>query len=263
MFALSKIAGALTDPMLMTFLLLAGGTGLLWCRRTLRLGRDLLTLLVTLLLLLALVPVDRWLMTALEDRFPAPESLPERVDGIIVLGGAIDPVVSTARDQVTVNSAATRLTALPALAARYPEARLIFSGGSGLVLRPDLAEADQVGRFYREIGFPPERVELERRSRNTRENAVYTKQQAHPRPGETWLLVTSALHMPRAIGCFRAVGWSMVPYPVDYHTTGAAMLAPSFNPFVTLGGLGVVGHELIGLVVYHLRGWTDSLLPGP
>lgn len=262
MFAFSKIAGALTEPTLLVFLLVAVGTVLLWRPCWLRLGRALLTLLVALLLLLGLVPLDRWLAAGLEDRFARPDPLPERVDGILVLGGAIDPVVSTARDQVTVNSAATRLTALPALAARYPDARLVFSGGSGLVLRPELAEADQVVRFYREIGFAADRIELERQSRNTRENALYTKALVAPRPGETWLLVTSALHMPRAVGCFRAVGWPVLAYPVDYHTTGEGA-APSFNPIVTLAGLGNVAHELVGLAVYRLRGWSPALLPAP
>ena len=67
-------------------------------------------------------------------------------------------------------------------------------------------------------GLDARRILVETRSRNTYENAVYSKELAQPQPGQIWLLVTSANHMPRAVGCFRAVGFDVIPYPVDYDT---------------------------------------------
>ena len=64
------------------------------------------------------------------------------------------------------------------------------------------------------MGVPPERMLFETAARNTHENAVLAHALAKPRPGETWLLVTSASHMPRSVGVFRRAGWDVVPWPV-------------------------------------------------
>ena len=104
---------------------------------------------------------------------------------------------------------------------------------------------------------------LETRSRNTEENAVFTKELVQPKPGERWLLVTSAQHMPRAIGCFRRAGFPVEAYPVDWHTRRALRLAPMETLSGGLGRLDNAVHEWIGLVSYWLTGRTSELLPGP
>ncbi len=91
--------------------------------------------------------------------------------------------------------------------------------------RNEPAEADYLYPLLDSFGVPRERVMLENKSRNTAENAAFTKALVKPKPGERWLLVTSAQHMPRAVGCFRRVGFPVEAYPVDWHTVPRWQLA--------------------------------------
>lgn len=262
MFVLSKLWRVLSDPMTLFLLVVTVGCALGWSRRHARLGRGLVTWAVAVILILGQIPVEQWLETSLENRFPFPPTLPEKVDGIIVLGGAIDPVLSHARGQVAVNSAITRLTALVPLARRYPDARLVFTGGSGSVFDPEMKEAPYALEFYRSIGFAAERIQVEDRSRNTRENAVFTRELMTPQPGETWLLITSASHMPRAVGSFRAVNWPVIAFPVDYQTSERPW-TPRISIGAPLNHLAHVMTEAVGLAYYRLRGWSDAFYPAP
>ena len=83
-----------------------------------------------------------------------------------------------------------------------------------------------------------------------------------PKPSERWLLITSALHMPRAVGCFRAAGFQVQPYPLDRFA-----VLHSFRSYAAgssaLLNLDVVSKEWIGLIAYRLMGKTDALFPGP
>lgn len=261
MFVIAKILGALAQPANAALVMLLLGVALLHTRRWLW-GRRLLGGLVAILLVVAVLPLDEWLLAPLEDRFPAPRDLPERVDGVVVLGGAVDPVVSAARGQPSLNGAVERVTALVELGRRYPDARLVFSGGSGSVTTQEHKEAPAARDFLAGLGFDVGRVVFEAQSRNTRENATLTRERMAPKPGETWLLVTSAMHMPRSVGTFRAVGWPVVPYPVDFVTTGRAG-GLGLDLGRGLGALGAALHEGLGMVYYRMRGWTDRLYPGP
>jgi uncharacterized SAM-binding protein YcdF (DUF218 family) len=105
---------------------------------------------------------------------------------------------------------------------------------------------------------------MERNSRNTYENAVFTKALAAPKPGERWLLVTSAYHMPRSVGLFRKAGFAVEPYPVDWRVgRGADIFAFTNIAGDGLGRTDTAMREWIGLVAYRLTGKTSELLPGP
>ncbi len=120
--------------------------------------------------------------------------------------------------------------------------------------------------LWESFGIARDRVTLESRSRNTAENAAFTRVLVEPKPGERWLLVTSALHMPRAIGCFRRAGFPVEAYPVDWTTPrrlSLAPLLPSFEPGRGLRELDSAAHEWLGLLAYWLTGRTSAFLPGP
>lgn len=266
MFVLSKLVGLLSEPITVFYLVMVLVCLLSYSRRRMNLGRKILAASLGIIAILAVFPFERWFMVALENRFPLPDALPDHIDGIIVLGGGVNPSITAARHQVTINSAGTRMTILIPLANAHPESRLIFTGGSGSVLEQEFKEATYVEEFYRQIGFDPGRIVFEDQSRNTRENALLSKEIMGPKPGETWLLITSAFHMARAVGCFRAVGWPVIAYPTDYTTTGRPEFAWSdlrFSPGNGLSGLRTVSHEILGLISYRLLGWTDTLLPSP
>lgn len=103
---------------------------------------------------------------------------------------------------------------------------------------------------------------MERRSRNTYENAVFTKALVAPKPGERWLLVTSAYHMPRSVGLFRRAGFLVEPYPVDWRI-GERVFAFENVSADGLFRTDIAVREWLGLLAYRLSGRTGELLPGP
>ena len=262
-FPLSKILGFFAIPS--NLVISIGLLGLLLLpTRFARAGRVLAFASLIVLAILGLSPVGNALMIPLEDRFPRWDATRGAPDGIIVLGGAISPDVSAARDDVALNEAAERLTVAAELARRYPAARIVFSGGSGALIYDEGTEAPFALRLLEDLGIPHARILLENRSRNTVENAIFSKALIQPKPGERWLLVTSAHHLPRAIGVFRKMGFSVEAYPVDWRTRGAA---DALRPFATLGdGLrrsDTAVREWVGLAVYWLTGRSSALFPGP
>jgi uncharacterized SAM-binding protein YcdF (DUF218 family) len=172
--------------------------------------------------------------------------------------------MSAASGEAQLNESAERVTAVAALARRFPQARIIYSGGDASLLGNAPVEANFALPLFETFGIPRRRIELEGRSRNTQENAVFSKELAKPQPGERWLLVTSAHHMPRSVGCFRRAGFEVEPYPVDWRTRGAPDL---LHPFGSLaGGLArtdAAAREWVGLFAYWLTGRTSELFPGP
>jgi uncharacterized SAM-binding protein YcdF (DUF218 family) len=262
-FPLSKILGFFAIPS--NLVISIGLIGLLLLpTRFARAGRALAFASLIVLAILGLSPVGNALIIPLEDRFPRWDTTRGAPDGIIVLGGAISPDVSAARDEVALNEAAERLTVAVELARRYPAARIVFSGGSGALIYDEGAEASFALRMLEDLGIPRARILLEDRSRNTVENVIFSKALVQPKPGERWLLVTSAHHLPRAIGVFRKMGFPVEPYPVDWRTRGAP---DALRPFATLGdGLrrsDTAVREWVGLAVYWLTGRSSALFPGP
>jgi uncharacterized SAM-binding protein YcdF (DUF218 family) len=200
----------------------------------------------------------------LEQRFPPWDAARGAPDGIVVLGASIDADLSAAHGTAVVRRAADRIIAAAALAQRYPNARIVFSGGSANLMSNDAREADYAGAIFESLGVAKTRLIMERRSRNTLENAEFSKALATPKAGERWLLVTSAFHMPRSIGLFRKAGFVVEPYPVDWRVGERGDLFTFSN--IAVDGLGrtdVAVREWMGLVAYRATGKIDELLPGP
>ena len=228
------------------------------------LGRKLAVTTLVLLALVAFSPLGNLLLYPLESRFPAWDPSRGAPDGIIVLGGSVDIDLSAAHRTPVVSHAADRMLAPAELARRYPNARIVFTGGTANLVATEAREADYSAPILEGLGIPKERLILERESRNTWENAIFTKQLVAPKAGERWLLVTSAFHMPRSMGIFRRAGFNVEAYPVDWRMGGRDQLfAFTRNGANGLGKTDVAMREWIGLVAYRIMGRTDELLPGP
>jgi len=262
-FILSKIFWVLASPATLIVVCVAAGALLLLLRPAGRWGRRLVVAGATALVLASVQPIPSLPLIALENRFPPPASLPQRVDGIVVLSGMLQVDVSRDRGVVSLNAMADRLTSFMALARRYPEAKLVFAGGSASIVDQTIKESDLARTLLSDMGFPVERVLFDRTSRNTWENALEAKALARPVHGETWLLVTSAFHMPRSVGCFRQAGWDVIPYPVDYQSGGLADWSVDLDLAGGLRSLNWAVHEFYGLIAYRLLGRSDALWPGP
>jgi uncharacterized SAM-binding protein YcdF (DUF218 family) len=248
-FALSKIFWTLAAPSHWIGLL---AVAILACllMRWLRAARVFAFALVALLIVawLAAVPLARsW-----ESRFPRP-SWPQHVDGVLVLGGGYDSLILQQRHAPQGNGAAFRLVEGYAAARHYPGARLVFTGGSGAFEGSPLPESVTARYIFIEIGQDPKHMVLESRSRNTYENFLFSKELVKPKPGEVWLLATSAMHMPRAMAIADKLGWPMTPWPTDF-ITGSNGGHDFWQITPNLDLLDYVAHEWIGLAVYRLTG---------
>jgi uncharacterized SAM-binding protein YcdF (DUF218 family) len=262
-FFLSKTIGIMLLPT--NFLIGVGLLGaILLATRLASLGRKLLIASVVLLAICGFSPLGNLVLYPLEMRFPPWDATRGAPDGIVVLGGSIDADLSIAHDAAAFTAAAGRLIEAAALAHHYPNARVIFSGGSPNLISADAREADYAAAIFESLGVSRERLTMERRSRNTQENAEFARAMISPAPGERWLLVTSAFHMPRSVGVFRKAGFPIEPYPVDWRISGRSELFQfSVSALEGLGRIDTATREWVGLVAYWATGKTSELFPGP
>lgn len=260
-YLLSKIFWVVVQPInLIGILILAGVVLILagW-RRT---GQTAAALAFLILAAGAWTSTGALLLHPLEDRFSRPDPAPEQVAGIIVLGGGFEGGINLVRGGYELNASGDRFVEAAILARRYPDARVVVTGGTGTLMLEGEGDGATAPRLLMALGVEQDRLVLENESRNTHENAVFTRRLLEPQTGETWLLVTSAFHMPRSVLLFRKAGFEVVPWPADYRTAGNETIGPAQdNASDSLQNLTIGIREWIGLIAYRLTGRTDSILP--
>jgi uncharacterized SAM-binding protein YcdF (DUF218 family) len=258
----------LLQPSTLIALLIGYGAILIWTGWA-RWGRRFVTIGAVLLLLAGLSPLGNALILPLEDRFPRADlDNPPAPRGFIVLGGAEDLLIGTARQALALNEAGERLVEAAMLARRFPEAKIAFSGGNAGFLYKTGTEAAGAESLLTALGVSDDRLILEDESRDTYENAQFLKEKltrdGELGPGKRWLLITSAYHMPRAIGAFRQAGFEVEAWPVDYRTRSRDDLARPFDKVSEgLRRVDVASREWVGLLAYWLTGRSDALFPAP
>lgn len=264
-YVFSKIVFFCIAPSHLCLIALCLGTALLVRDRHTRYGLRFVVLSLTGFLVLGFAPVGAALLLPLEERFAPPADLPTgRYAGIILLGGFEDGGISSARNTLALIESGERLSETVRLANKLPGSKVVFTGGAATIFGRGQDARAAVERYLNDVGVSPERVVLEDKSRNTWENALFTKRILMPQPGQRFLLVTSAWHMPRAIGIFRKVGFDVVAYPVDYRTQGASDLQRPYSTFTNgLRAVDRAAKEWIGLLAYWLSGRTSALFPSP
>jgi uncharacterized SAM-binding protein YcdF (DUF218 family) len=261
-FYLSKIFWWLVLPINVVFLLLVVGVVcLVFQRRGLALTS--MSVAVFIYVVFGMLPIGSYLLQTLEDRFPAVVKMQDNIAGIIVLGGTLNPVTSEQRGQLMINGNVERVLSLIELSKYYKNIPIVYSGGSGLIGRPDLKEAAMMKPLLQFLINNPENLILENESRNTFENAAFTKKVLGDKSSGKWVLVTSARHMPRAVGAFRHQGVDVLAYPVDYLTGKNTQLGWSINPAAGLNVFTTSLHEWLGLFAYYLTDKTTELFPSP
>jgi uncharacterized SAM-binding protein YcdF (DUF218 family) len=261
-FALSKFLWFLIQPLNFVALLLIG-SGIASWRGMAGTARWARVLAMCMLISPVLVPIDKWLLVPLEQRFLAPDPMPKLVDGIILLGGAQRPSLSAYWKQPELNASAETLTTFLALARRYPQAKLVFSGGSGDIFRQNLSEAETVRLFFKQQGFDDSGVLYENKSRNTYENALFSQRLVQPQKNQTWLMITNARTIPRAMGIFRKLGWNVVPIPADHTVVPGGDWQPQLNLAIAFTQINEGLHEWLGMIAYYFSGKSGDLFPAP
>ncbi len=261
-FTLSKIFWVFAQPLnALCLLALLGLLIRLFWRQA---GQGIMNAALILILVLGILPIGPLMLAWLERQYPAPHALPANVDGIIVLGGAFETHLSKTHNQIVANDQVDRMFCFVNLAQRYPQARLVFSGGAGDIINPEAMESDDARAFFKLAGLTRDII-YEERSRNTYENALYTQDIVKPKQGENWIVTTSAYHMPRTVGIFEKLNWHIIPYACDPKTDGTYAL-DNRMPGVT-GNFGMMNtalKEILGSIVYYLTGKSAFILPpGP
>ena len=261
-FFASKLLWLLAAPV--NLCIVAGLAGIALMRWRPRGGRRLTLACLAGLAVMTFSPLGQLLLRPLEERFPSPPKDMPAPYGIIVLGGAIDNDLSLAHGQVVIEEGASRITQAAVLARRYPQARVFYTGGSAWATGGESAEAALARDLLVELGVERERIGIETLSRNTDENARFSATILKPQPGQKWLLVTSAFHMPRSMGLFRKAGFDVTAYPVDFHTffDERDYRALLFR-VIELSYFDLAVHEWTGLTAYYATGKIADWFPAP
>ncbi|RME84084.1 MAG: YdcF family protein [Caldilineae bacterium] len=225
-------------------------------------------LLIVLVLVLLWLGGNKWtatlLVSSLERQYPPLPVVPQ-APVVVVLGGGSRPPTPP-RVLAEVNEAGDRLLYATWLYRQGAASRILVTGGGIEWLHGDEVEARGMAQLLEFLGIPAHAILVESQSRNTYENAAFTAAMLQPQGIHRIILVTSAIHMPRAVRLFQAQGFEVIPAPSDYLVSRADLqilsrpdprtqlvnLLP--NPYyLYLNSLAL--KEYIGSVVYHLRGW--------
>ncbi len=259
-FWLSKLVWLIISPDMVLVFLAAAGLICLFTRRV-KMARVLFACLVFLMAAIAVLPLGQWMYAPLENRFAVHPDLPEKIEGIIMLGGSENAHKSRLWEQPEINGAAERYLGFIKLARQFPDARLFFTGGSGNPVRPHDKDAHVARQVLEILGLDKSPIVFEQDSRNTWENGKFTRALANPVPGQNWVLVTSAAHMPRAFGVFERLGWPVIAFPVDHYTFKGKTLSLGLNFSGNLYLAAKAAREWTGLVAYYATGKIPCLLP--
>lgn len=253
-FYCSKIIWAVLTPANLACVLLGFGValGMKWRKA----GHRLMVAGGIILLVFGVLPVAPNLLYFLEKQTAQPSPMPDHIDGILVMGGAVESRVSEISGQPEFNDGVDRVLSAMELGYRFPTARIVFSGGSGLLIHNERRESQDIAIFLKNMNFPMDRVLYEDQSRNSFENIRNTMALVEPGKKEVWILVTSAYHMPRSMAVMRKLGWEgILPYPVDWHSPGRYVLWPTkFDVLDNLNAAHLALREMAGYLAYRQTG---------
>lgn len=263
MFVISKLVWILGQPLSLAFFFaaLAVLAGLLR-RRWFGVVSSALSALILFVTLFT--STGAYLSQGLEDRFPRPTADPVDLKCAIVLGGGFENVVTTARGGYDMNAAGERFVEAMRLAIKYPQARILISGGDGTINNQYEGDAVIAERMFAAFGIDKSRLIEEGTSRTTWENAVNTKALLASNGLSSCLLITSGFHMPRSMGIFRKLDIPVVPWPVDYRASGTETLRfDATQPALNAQLIDISVREWVGMVGYYFAGRTSALYPAP
>lgn len=262
-FVLSKLLWSFVMPLNLCAILLCAGAVLssVGRERMRRAGKFLIGSGIVLLLGFGVMPLGHDTLVLLEARYPPLDTKRAgSVDGIILLGGAVETRIPAINGLPEINDNADRITEFVRLARLHPQARLVFTGGSAEITGGGgPPEADLIAPLLETLGLGGRGIVYERQSRNTYENVILSRDLVKPKAGERWILVTSAFHMPRSVAVFESAGWPVIPAPSDFRTDGKIIILPRrFDVLRAMEESGIAIKELIGFVAYSLSGKISS-----
>ena len=257
-FYLSKILWLILNPFnIFIFVILL--SIFLYFVKLRRLGLIIFLINFVFIVLISFLPIGSYLIYNIEKEYHSYIKPPDQVDGILILGGATNPLLYNEYDQISLNGSSERLVESVFIIKKFDKAKVIFSGGSGILNRPDFDHARVAKSFYNKIGIEIDKIIFEDNSRNTYENIIYSKKIANPKINENWLLITSASHMKRALLIADKNNWKLIPYAVDFKNIKNFKLIPNLKLLKNLNTFQQGSHEWLGLISYYLMGRTHKV----
>lgn len=212
-----------------------------------------------LFLFSALIPTGSYLNYLLEKNFHSLNIHHDSIDGILILGGGLNLYLTNEHKQISLNGAAERLTESVILINRYPDAKIVFSGGIGDFQDVGLDRAKAVKIFFNNMNVDINKIYFENKSRNTYENILYSKKLINPKKNQKWLIVSSANHLHRVVGIAENLGWDLIPYPTDFNQSKKFKWNFSFNFLSNLNQFQNASHEWIGIIAYYFMGRSSKI----
>ena len=212
------------------------------------------------------MPNGTYLLWKLENSYTKPKILPDKVDGIFILGGGTNEFLTYQHDQMNLNENVERLTESVELIKRFPNAKIVYSGGTTTLSKskPKFTGADVAKMFYTRMGVNIDNIIFENKSRNTYENFLFSKEFIENENNEKWLLVTSAFHMKRAMSVAEKLKLSFIPYPVDFisrknYKWMRLYLKSGSGLLTNMNNFNLAAHEYVGLIVYYLTKKSNKI----
>ena len=259
-FFLSKTLWFFFNPInILLFLLLIGIIFHFFDKKKLYKIINIITLI--LFILIVILPTGKYLLWKLESSYSMPKTLPPDIDGILILGGGVNEILTYQHQQMSLNENVERLTESIDLMRRFPNAKIVFSGGIATLSKPKLTGIDVAKMFYTRMGVDINRIIFEDKSRNTYENFVFSKKFIDNKNNEKWLLVTSAFHMKRAMNVAEKLGLNFISYPVDFSLSKDFNFKYWYyaNYSANINYFYFATHEYIGLIAYYLTGKSNKI----
>jgi len=257
-FYLSKILWIIFNPLNMLLFFLFFGFILSFFSNKI-FSKIFYSLTLVFFTIIAVIPTGAFMIYQLEKKYHVLESLPNKLDGILILSGATDPVLTKEYNQISLNGSAERLTESIQLMKKYSHTKIIFSGGSGSI-HHNFTHSEAAKLFFTNFEINLDNIIYENKSRNTYENILFSKKIAEPTINEKWLVVTSAYHMSRALNVADKLGWKFIPYAVDFKLEKKFSWQPSIaflgNMFLFQQGT----HEWVGSIAYFWMGRSSKVL---
>ena len=257
-FYLSKILWFVINPFNFMLFLIFGGLLSHLLQKNL-LSKLFYFIFFIFFIISSVVPTGRFMLHSLEKNFHNQHSLPNEVEGVLILSGSIDGILSKEYNTIHLNENAERLFESIALINMYPKAKIIFSGGPAYIFNKKIIQVDLAEEFFSKLGIDTHKINFESRSRNTYDNIFFSKIIANPKPKEKWLVVTSAFHMKRTLNIANKLKWNLIPYAVDFKQTKKFSWKPSINFLGNIRTFHFASHEWLGLVFYYLTGKSSKI----
>ena len=259
-FLMAKIFWFLFNP-LNVFLFITSFTFIAFLFR-LRIIKFIFLFTWTLLLLFIFIfPTGNYLIHILEKKYNQDTNLSnfEKIDGLLILGGSTDPYLSHIYNQIIFMGSAERLFESTRIIKQFPNAKVIFSGGSNKLINNNYTESDNAKQFFNEMDISQNKIIYENKSRNTFENIFLSKQISNYKKGEVWIVISSAYHLNRAILVAEKLDWKLLPYATDFQQPKKINFFPNFNLFSNLAAIQLASHEWVGLIAYYLMGRISKI----